>query len=205
MSLSTPSLGITIHSKWFSGDSTHRWLSTPSLGITESLTKAVDTVLVKLFQLPLSGSLIWITIEPGEITLRPFQLPLSGSHGQRGSGRSRAYRAECFQLPLSGSHLVARSLEFVEDDVAFNSLSRDHGITAGACRAHISSPDACTFNSLSRDHRSCGACYVNCHVNSFQLPLSGSPSPIPGFSGSPRLPAAAPLRTSVSSGHYLKI
>ena len=29
----------------------------------------------------------------------------------------------------------------------------------------------------------------------FQLPLSGSPSPIPGFSGSPRLSAAAPLRT----------
>jgi hypothetical protein len=27
----------------------------------------------------------------------------------------------------------------------------------------------------------------------FQLPLSGSPSPIPGFSGSPRLSAAAPL------------
>ena len=39
----------------------------------------------------------------------------------------------------------------------------------------------------------------------FQLPLSGSPNPIPGFSGSPRLPAAAPLRTSVFSGHYLKI
>jgi hypothetical protein len=32
----------------------------------------------------------------------------------------------------------------------------------------------------------------------FQLPLSGSPSPIPGFSGSPRLSAAAPLRTNDS-------
>jgi hypothetical protein len=30
----------------------------------------------------------------------------------------------------------------------------------------------------------------------FQLPLSGSPSPIPGFSGSPRLSATAPLRTN---------
>jgi hypothetical protein len=30
----------------------------------------------------------------------------------------------------------------------------------------------------------------------FQLPLSGSPSPIPGFFGSPRRSAAAPLRTN---------
>ena len=56
-----------------------------------------------------------------------------------------------------------------------------------------------TFNSLSRDHAE--ARDVDAHgveEIDFQLPLSGSPSPIPGFSGSPRRFAAAPLRTNDS-------
>ncbi len=39
----------------------------------------------------------------------------------------------------------------------------------------------------------------------FQLPLSGSPNPIPGFSGSPRLSAAAPLRKNVFFRNYFRI
>jgi len=61
------------------------------------------------------------------------------------------------------------------------------------------------FNSLSRDHNIKIEAIIRRIVGNFQLPLSGSPSPIPGFSGSPRLSAAALLRTSVFSGHYLKI
>ena len=74
-----------------------------------------------------------------------------------------------------------------------------------------------TFNSLSRDHVVQKAWYmtlraaffqfplsgslpellcVSSKKTSFQLPLSGSPSPIPGFSGSLRLSAAAALRTN---------
>jgi hypothetical protein len=58
------------------------------------------------------------------------------------------------------------------------------------------------FNSLSRDHEAEGG--PDFHEREaetsggFQLPLSGSPSPIPGFSGSLRLSAAAPLRTNDS-------
>jgi hypothetical protein len=38
---------------------------------------------------------------------------------------------ECFQLPLSGSrdHVRAVALQLGLTDAAFNSLSRDHGIT----------------------------------------------------------------------------
>jgi len=39
----------------------------------------------------------------------------------------------------------------------------------------------------------------------FQLPLSGSPFPIPGFSGSARLPAAPPLRTDEFFDLYFKM
>ncbi|MEM1954709.1 MAG: hypothetical protein QXP93_03745 [Nitrososphaerota archaeon] len=39
----------------------------------------------------------------------------------------------------------------------------------------------------------------------FQLPLSGSPFPIPGFSGSARLPAAPPPRTNEFFDLYFKI
>jgi hypothetical protein len=52
------------------------------------------------------------------------------------------------------------------------------------------------FNSLSRDHMHLmNENYIVIYHDYFQLPLSGSPSPIPGFFGSPRLSAAAPLRT----------
>jgi len=68
---------------------------------------------------------------------------------------------------------------------------------------------SCLDPQLSTPSLGITGLYLNCWLQIahrfFQLPLSGSPSPIPGFSGSPRLPAAAPLRTSVFSGHYLKI
>jgi hypothetical protein len=42
-------------------------------------------------------------------------------------------------------------------------------------------------------------------VPKLSTPLPGSPSPIPGFSGSPRRSAAVPLCTAVIFGHYLDI
>ena len=79
-----------------------------------------------------------------------------------------------FQLPLSGSLSNPNmGTDKVSEIVTFNSLSRDHGITSWV-----------EAFEWARD------------VIIFQLPLSGSPSPIPGFSGSPRLSAAAPLRTN---------
>ena len=78
--------------------------------------------------------------------------------------------------------------------LTFNSLSRDHA-KADAYNAAIITREA--FNSLSRDHRQF-LLRVGIREGGFQLPLSGSPSPIPGFSGSPRRSAAAPLRTNDS-------
>ena len=74
---------------------------------------------------------------------------------------------------------------------AFNSLSRDH-ISSESLSVSV----AVTFNSLSRDHIEFVELVTFAHLITFQLPLSGSPSPIPGFSGSPRLSAAAPFRTN---------
>ena len=130
-----------------------------------------------------------------------------------------------FQLPLSGSREGKDTAPPLDHKKPFNSLSRDHfgkgKLEIGCCQNWLS------FNSLSRDHlnRRCwsssirysalstpslgitisGLRHISVGGSCFQLPLSGSPSPIPGFSGSPRLSAAAPLRTSVFSGHYLKI
>jgi hypothetical protein len=97
-----------------------------------------------------------------------------------------------FQLPLSGSHY--HHIIEVRDAEAFNSLSRDHlnfwDIFSGAVLFSLSTPSlGITDPTQQVSIASPKALAV------FQLPLSGSPSPIPGFSGSPRLSAAAPLRT----------
>jgi hypothetical protein len=81
-----------------------------------------------------------------------------------------------FQLPLSGS-LIAIDVD---------------GVLADTHSAVF------TFNSLSRDHRFVKWLEAVGQFADFQLPLSGSPSPIPGFFGSPRLSAAAPFRTNDS-------
>jgi hypothetical protein len=80
-------------------------------------------------------------------------------------------------------------------DPSFNSLSRDH-ITElvrdderALKKVRLSTPSL----GITLDERPDIHDFV-----SFQLPLSGSPSPIPGFFGSPRLSAAAPLRTNDS-------
>jgi hypothetical protein len=118
-------------------------LSTPSLGITLA------------------------SVKPGVVkSLTTFQLPLSGSHSRRKWNTREQSR---FQLPLSGSRDALRGeIEALRQQIAFNSLSRDHFLK----------------DSMSPSLRS------------FQLPLSGSPSPIPGFFGFPRRFAAAPLRTN---------
>ena len=74
----------------------------------------------------------------------------------------------------------------------FNSLSRDHLKP----EARDGRQSDVAFNSLSRDHAFLELVDSAQKTLSFQLPLSGSPSPIPGFFGSPRLSAAAPLRTN---------
>ena len=145
-----------------------------------------------------------------------FQLPLSGSpdilaHANRyqplppllstpSLGITPCFRVSTpssenrFQLPLSGSQKPA--VVSPEHDVAFNSLSRDHGRRRFRISGEIVRLGE-SFNSLSRDHlRAFSISVIGPHPRGFQLPLSGSPSPIPGFSGSPRLSAAAPLRTN---------
>jgi hypothetical protein len=78
---------------------------------------------------------------------------------------------------------------------AFNSLSRDHGDKSDI--SHDDSGRVYFQLPLSGSHclKTHGA-PVTAPQDLFQLPLSGSLSPIPGFSGSPRLSAAAPLRTN---------
>ena len=76
---------------------------------------------------------------------------------------------QSFQLPLSGSRGSVQ------------------GVVARQLEATLSTPSL-GITRMGREKTSPEA--------DFQLPLSGSPSPIPGFSGSPRLSAAAPLRTN---------
>ena len=100
---------------------------------------------------------------------------------------------------LSRDHKTLYSLTVLTKKYyAFNTLSRDH------LRSRARGlPAEAAFNTLSRDHLRQFAQVVN--LPRFQHPLSGSPSPIPGFFGSPRLSAAAPFRTNDFKGHYLDI
>ena len=99
-----------------------------------------------------------------------------------------------FQLPLSGSPEILRG-QLSRRLHPFNSLSRDHVFAfAGwltAWSRYFQLP-------LSGSHVMLRTRLIFSNVVYFQLPLSGSPSPIPGFFGSPRLSAAAPLRTNES-------
>ena len=178
-----------------------RRLSTPSLGITYILLLRLRLNMTKVFQLPLSGSLMVRGVFT-PVAFKSFQLPLSGSQNQ-----------------------LARYAMKVRLEGTFNSLSRDHiayeawageirggelstpslGITVRFCDADLGT--VMRFQLPLSGSRTRRINYVprQMYYLIFQLPLSGSPSPIPGFSGSPRLSAAAPLRTSVFSGHYLKI
>ena len=56
-----------------------------------------------------------------------------------------------FQLPLSGSRRESRSSRSSWQRRSFNSLSRDHGITANRLSRAIHQASS-SFNSLSRDH-----------------------------------------------------
>ena len=103
--------------------------------------------------------------------------PAAGEAATKAATRFRykmpyRYTRMGFQLPLSGSRSRKVTTVPVLDLTAFNSLSRDHLMS---------------YLASARG----GGIQVT-----FQLPLSGSPSPIPGFFGSPRLSAAAPLRTN---------
>ena len=77
--------------------------------------------------------------------------------------------------------------------ITFNSLSRDHTRSRKARLSlrttMLSTPSLGITEIGNRD----GVPKERCD---FQLPLSGSPSPIPGFFGSPLLSAAAALRTN---------
>ena len=144
---------------------------------------------------------------------RRFQLPLSGSPRPPNAyyatleiktfnSLSRDHRAERypstgstsarFQLPLSGSQYYPALSFSVRAWVTFQlPLSGSLGRLRGTGQADSGDP----FNSLSRDHVDRDECR-GLRLKCFQLPLSGSPSPIPGFSGSPRHSAAAPFRTN---------
>jgi len=155
------------------------YLSTPSLGITCCQgEKGTDRY---CFQLPLSGSQGRRGAPAEKGFTSTFQLPLSGSQTKHtGFTPENAWDWLNFQLPLSGSH-------------------QSKADSADPRGAGFQLPLSGSLYAVSVD-----VSYV-VRMGIFQLPLSGSPSPIPGFSGSPRLSAAAPPRTSVFSGHYLKI
>ena len=108
--------------------------------------------------------------------------------------RAPPRRNEMFQLPLSGSPSFCSWVGSLSDLEFQLPLS---GSRAGDdVQPEDSFGDG--FNSLSRDHIILCMLSIQTRDNPFQLPLSGSLSPIPGFSGSPRLSAAAPLRTNES-------
>ena len=155
-----------------------------------------------VFQLPLSGSL-YLLYRLWRFYETHFQLPLSGSRDVRGG-----YTDPRFFKPfnsLSRDHYAIEVIAVRDADISLSTPSL--GITKLLRGIFRESPsDLTPFNSLSRDHLPNTGVLGSTNTRMiFQLPLSGSPSPIPGFSGSPRLSAAAPLRTSVFSGHYLKI
>ena len=147
-------------------------------------------VLLAHFQLPLSGSLTRRVGNSDPLpTRKVFQLPLSGSLSFR--RRRLALRWPGFQLPLSGSLKGDGPQALAQLGRAFNSLSRDHILFFPRSQgiSSLSTP------SLGITRKSSPRQFPT-HGMDFQLPLSGSPSPIPGFSVSPRLSAAAPLRTN---------
>ena len=120
-----------------------------------------------------------------------FQLPLSGSRHEQGRVW---FVVGYFQLPLSGSRASHPRRSWHYYRKSFNSLSRDHRetnlISVLGKALRLSTPSL----GITDAHSWVGSLGV--HWKDFQLPLSGSPSPIPGFFGSPRLSAAAPLRTN---------
>ena len=106
-------------------------------------------------------------------------------------------RRDFFQLPLSGSHAVENVGGLVEDQgQTFNSLSRDHVTWFDAAEVHIRTFLSTPSLGITGSQRTGRLLSFPVPIKSFQLPLSGSPSPIPGFFGSPRLSAAAALRTN---------
>ena len=96
-----------------------------------------------------------------------------------------------FQLPLSGSPAAGEAATAKAATLSTPSL----GITAFRQTLQNVNEVQLSTPSLGITFRPPGG--GGCSTSSaFQLPLSGSPSPIPGFFGSPRLSAAAPLRTN---------
>ena len=149
-----------------------RTLSTPSLGITFAL--------------------LAYPCDKHSFLLSTPSLGITGSRQLDILGLNAV--SNCFQLPLSGSLKWegerARVMYWT-----FNSLSRDHGRIPGTVKrvvgAPLSTPSLGITGSLT------GGCSPSpSPCRGFQLPLSGSPSQIPGFFGSPRLYAAAPFRTN---------
>jgi hypothetical protein len=192
-------------------------LSTPSLGITVEGLDLPDNAWRHIFQLPLSGSHVVLRHAVFGDDLVDFQLPLSGSrdHSRRGTSAQPQGRPKLstpslgitsqFRTQLSRSAALSTpSLGITGYLLAELPERRDELSTPSL---GITSPERLplfpfyyeyeTFNSLSRDHENATIrkVYGADILKFFQLPLSGSPSPIPGFFGSPRLSAAAPLRT----------
>ena len=165
------------------------------------------------FQLPLSGSQALRICGFQFLQFLHFQLPLSGSHHIKERAVPFEATPKAFNS-LSRDHPKYYEFMVKAKEKAFNSLSRDHcvivfrqvdvefhvlstpslGITTGPIakrpewRLWLSTPSLGITRKLTQS--------LKIRIRVFQLPLSGSPSPIPGFSGSPRLSAAAPFRTN---------
>ena len=187
--VSTPSFGITKCSCVLGTTDRGGGVSTPSFGITIRLR-------VQEYDEQLSFNSLFrdhVLKEGGTTysfyTVPQFQLPLSGSRRRR-PPPSRPTSGRSFNS-LFRDHIMRVHLDLSTPVLFQLPLSGSHGLVDefGWSVYHVSTPSfGITKRSESVEHAE----------GLFQLPLSGSPSPIPGFSGSPRLSATAPLRKNDS-------
>ena len=173
-----------------------RTLSTPSLGITlRDASKRIVVCAGRHFQLPLSGSRAEYRSGSRSARITSFQLPLSGSLRQSMLMFDKIL--DFLSTPSLGITYPIRLEAFLQHRLPADLSTPSLGITYSTTRCSRGSRNS-SFNSLSRDHRDHSSFLyeVPSDPTYFQLPLSGSPSPIPGFFGSPQLSAAVPLRTN---------
>ena len=168
-------------------------LSTPSLGITCRCPRGrLPVAEILVFQLPLSGSHLDETTAKAVASKLAFN-SLSRDHLPE-AHLHRRRSVIGFQLPLSGSLSLKKPIDLsMIGQLSTPSLGITNSSPHHVKRSvnDLSTPSLGITWPTDRMGREATPSEEN-----FQLPLSGSPSPIPGSSGSPRRSAAAPLRTN---------
>jgi hypothetical protein len=146
------------------------FLSTPSLGITDKFPRREPGNRGCPFN-SLSRDHERVPVSPAGKGHDPFQLPLSGSHDRLLENRGK------HEGPRVG---------------AFNSLSRDHQLVRAKKPQVLWLLSTPSLGITGSPYKLDGI------REGLSTPSLGITSPIPGFSGSLRLSAAAPLRTNDS-------